>query len=546
MGVETVESEWDRVKTALTDTCKEKLGHRTQTYKSWLKEDTIVKIEERRILKQKVLIAKTRAQKLQSQTEYTTLNKEVKKMSRRDKRTFIDNMANKAQEAAGRQDLKSLYDITRRIVGHKADTGKPIKAKDGSTLTKPADQLERWKEHFSEILNGPSAEDLPVVEEGEELEVNMGPITSDEICGAVRKTKSGKAPGIDNIPPEALKADSRTTADVMQKLLQDIWEKEEIPEEWKTWIIIKLPKKGDLGDCNNWRGIQLLSLPSKILARILLERLKTGIDSTLRDEQAGFRPNRSCTDQIAALRIIIEQSLEWQAPIYMNFIDFRKAFDMIDRRMIWKIMKHYGIPEKFINIIRSFYEGMTCQVVHNSDLSPSFAVTTGVWQGCLLSPVIFLLVIDWVLKKTMGEPRGLQWTFTKRLEDLDFADDICLMSHTLQHIQEKTDRLQQTAESTGLAINTCKTKSMRINAAQNRPVTIQNSQVEEVTNFTYLGSVVSTSGGTEEDIRSRIGKAMYAFVTLRPIRKNSNISLPTKLKLFNSNVLTVLLYGSET
>jgi len=82
----------------------------------------------------------------------------------------------------------------------------------------------------------------------------------------------------------------------------------------------------------------------------------------LRDEQAGFRAGRSCIDQIAMLHIILEQSLEWQSPVYINFIDFKKAFDMIDRSTMWRIMRHYGIPLKIVSIIRSLYNGMTCQV----------------------------------------------------------------------------------------------------------------------------------------------------------------------------------------
>ena len=152
--------------------------------------------------------------------------------------------------------------------------------------------------------------------------------------------------------------------------------------------------------------------------------MKTAVDEKLRQEQAGFRAGRSCTEQIAALRIIIEQSIEWQCPLYANFIDFKKAFDMVDRDMLWKILSHYGIPKKFINIIQQFYTGMTCQVIHGNSLTEPFSVKTGVRQGCLLSPMAFLLVIDWVMKRTTEEPRGIQWTFTQKLEDLDFADDM--------------------------------------------------------------------------------------------------------------------------
>ena len=89
-----------------------------------------------------------------------------------------------------------------------------------------------------------------------------------------------------------------------------IWEKEEVPADWKEGYLIKLPKKGDLSSCANYRGITLLSVPAKAFNRILLERMKSAVDPLLRDQQAGFRQNRSCVDQIATLRIIVEQSLE--------------------------------------------------------------------------------------------------------------------------------------------------------------------------------------------------------------------------------------------
>ena len=95
----------------------------------------------------------------------------------------------------------------------------------------------------------------------------------------------------------------------------------------------------------------LLYIPGKVLSRIMLERLKAALDKRLREEQAGFRQDRSCTDHIATMRIIIEQSLEWQTPLYSIFVDFQKAFDSVDREVIWKLMEHYGFPPKYIGII---------------------------------------------------------------------------------------------------------------------------------------------------------------------------------------------------
>ena len=115
--------------------------------------------------------------------------------------------------------------------------------------------------------------------------------------------------------------------------------------------MIKLPKKGGLRDCNNYRGIMLLSVPGKVLNSVLLERMKEAVDPKLQNQQAGFRRNRSRADQIASLHIIVEQSLEWNSPLYINFVDYEKAFDSVDREMLSKLPWHYGVPEKIITLI---------------------------------------------------------------------------------------------------------------------------------------------------------------------------------------------------
>ena len=194
-----------------------------------------------------------------------------------------------------------------------------------------------------------------------------------------------------------------------------------------------------------------MSVPGKIFNRVILNRLKNAVDPKLRDNQAGFRRGRSCTDQIATLRIILEQSLEWRSPLYVNFVDYEKAFDSVDRTSLWKLLRHYGVPDKIVSLIRNSYEGMSCKVVHGQQLSESFQVQTGVRQGCLLSPFLFLLAIDWIMKETTSQGRnGIRWTLmgpNTQLDDLDFADDLALLSSTRQQMQAKTDILAEKISS---------------------------------------------------------------------------------------------------
>nr|KAG5696667.1 hypothetical protein BaRGS_023076 [Batillaria attramentaria] len=276
-----------------------------------------------------------------------------------------------------------------------------------------------------------------------ELPINCDKPSEAEIRKAIMTLRNGKAAGPDEIPAEAIKADTETAVNMLHSLFNKIWEKEEVPAQWKEGIVIKLPKKGDLRDCSNYRGIMLLSVPGK--------------------------------------------------------------------------------------------------------LSESFEVKTGVRQGCLLSPFLFLLVIDWIMKTTTtGRKNGIQWTLWTQLDDLDFADDLALLSHSHSQMQDKTTCLEATSAGTGLKINRRKTELMKINTTANTPVTVGGESIREVESFVYLGSVVDGQGGTDRDVTARIGKARAAMVMLKNIWASKVVSIRTKLRIFNSNVKSVLLYGCET
>ena len=210
-------------------------------------------------------------------------------------------------------------------------------------------------------------------------------------------------------------------------------------------------------------------------------------------------------------------------------------------------MKLYGIPEKIINIIKTLYQNTRVAVIHDKSKTDWFDIKSGVKQGCVMSGFLFLLVVDWIMRKTTEDrPRGLRWVDDTHLEDLDYADDIVLLSQSWNDAQEKMDRLANYAERTGLKINTDKTESMRINCSNPVLFTIWTDGIKEVDKFTYLGGLVTKWGGADEDMLSRIGKARYVYHNLKNVWNSSQYRRSTKIKIFETNVLSVLLYGCET
>jgi len=235
--------------------------------------------------------------------------------------------------------------------------------KVGRLLLTESEQNLRWKEHFEEVLNQLkllSTSDFGDTVMVDSREVYEGNINLEQVQHAVTSLMNNKAPCMDEISAEMLRHGKETVAEHLAELFNMIWQDMEVPEDWKKGVIIKLPKKGSLKDCNNWQGITLLSTPSKVFSRVLLNRLQGAVDNTLQDEQAGFRKGRSCTEQIFTLRSITEQSLEHQQDLILNFINFKKAFDSVHRPTLWKILTYYGIPDRFINIFKALYDNSSC------------------------------------------------------------------------------------------------------------------------------------------------------------------------------------------
>lgn len=546
-----VEEHWERIKNTLTDTAEEVLGFRNTRRKEWMSTNTWECIEQRRELKLKLNNWRTRNQKVELQAAYHAKDREVKKNAKADRKKWVADLAESAETAARERNMKGLYDITRKLARKKFKQNRPIKSKQGDVITNDEAKLNRWREHFMEVLNREDVEKdgqvAYVNEDGETDGINTEPPSRKEIKEAIRQMRNGKAPGVDNIAPELLTVDPDMTADLLHPLFTKIWSEEKMPKEWREGLLVKIPKKGDLTNCHNWRGITLLSIPSKVMTRVILNRIKTRIEKQLRKEQAGFRSNRSCIDQINTLRIIIEQFNEYNAGLCLLFVDFEKAFDSLERNTMWRALQKYGIPMKIGKIIKQTYDDFIYRVVHEGKLSEPFTVNAGVRQGCVLSPTVFLLVLDDVMRKVVeGRRRGIQWGLVERLESLEFADDICLLTQKHTDMEEKLQDLEREAGAVGLKLNAQKTKMMKVNAKSKQKLRVNDEDVEEVEEFTYLGSVTARDGGATADVKMRIQKANAAFIQLYPIWRAREISMETKLRIFQTNVKAVLLYGCET
>ena len=457
----------------------------------------------------------------------------------------------------------------KRLSGTSGTPADTILNEAGQPLKKPEEKLARWKRHFEHTLNV----QRPVAVELTELEDNAGSntegVTRGGVENAVMRLRNGKAAGENRIQAELLKSGGSAVIDWLTELLQEIWRTRQVPQEWKDATLVPLHKKKNKKICDNYRGVALLNVPSKVLALILLERLQAIIEPQLLEAQCGFRKGHGTVDQIWVARQVVERATEYHTPICMSFVDLSKAYDSVDWQALIAILKEYGVPQLLIDLIQELYSGTWCQVRADGSVSPGFEVKSGVRQGCVLSPLLFNCFIDKILREAtamLGGGLHIDYTIggglfltyrdqtasTTCLQDVLYADDLALVAETRKELQHMLEVLDKACTWWGMSISISKTKILQVRTGEQQPVndqpiTLQGQTLEEVQSFPYLGSEVDQSGKVKKEIAVRLEKAGRVYqMWRRKVFRSRDISITTKMRAFQTLVMSVLLYGAET
>ena len=278
-------------------------------------------------------------------------------------------------------------------------------------------------------------------------------------------------------------------------------------------------KKKDRTQCNNYRGISLLSVPGKVLTLILLERLQAIIEPQLLETQCGFRKGRGKVDQIWVVRQVVERATEYRTPVFMCFVDLTKAYDLANCQAMAAILREYGVPRQLVAIIEELHSETWCQVRSAGDTSERFEVTTGVRQGCVLSPLLFNCFLDKILREAMANLNGgLQIDYTtseglfltyrdKTTASTSIQD--ALVAESRGELQDMVNAIDNACRRWGMTISATKTKILAVGEPQssNQPsIMLQNQPLEEVESFTYLGSEIGQSINVEPEVSVRLEK----------------------------------------
>ena len=247
--------------------------------------------------------------------------------------------------------------------------------------------------------------------------------------------------------------------------------------------------------------------------------------------------------------MIIEKNRERGNDLFLCFIDYAKAFETVVHETLWNDMRAMGFQTHIILLLKTMYDQQKAAVRTTYGPTDWLEIGQGVHQGCVLSPHLFNIYSESIMRKALHDSEGEVMVAGHKVTNLRYADDVVLIAASMTELQELVDRVKTESERSGLFLNVKKTKVMKIRKNpdiddNDSNFTVNNDAVENVTDFTYLGVTFTDNYDDSKETRRRIGIAKSATTALSNIWKDRSITLATKKRLLNSLVFPIATYGS--
>ena len=425
----------------------------------------------------------------------------------------------------------------------------------GREKNDPSDKISPslWKKHFEGLLN--KAENGNAVSDQIHMFDTFEPlldgiITKKELQDALIRMKCKKSPGPDGILTEYLKIFGDIAEHILLKLIRLMFAHHIYPTIWRLNFLKPIYKKGDTQDPNNFRGLAIASALAKLYGLILLKRLNNyiHINKHISPNQIGFMEGCRTSDHIFLLQTIIEKVVKKNRKrLFCAFVDFKKAYDTVDRTILLRQLQNIGINGVLYKNIAAMYMKTEYSIkLEKGSLDP-IKSNLGLKQGCPLSPILFNIYIDEVknIFDDSCEPIDLQG---KQINHFLYADDLVLLSSSRDGLQNCLNRLHTFSRTKNLTINIAKTKTMifdKTGRLIKQHFIVANKKLEQVQSFCYLGFDVKISGVVSSAINTLYDKANKAMRPLMGVISRFNIPVKTSIKLFHAYISPILLYTTE-
>ena len=375
-------------------------------------------------------------------------NKAITRSCRNDYRDWVSRWTERIEEANNMGDTKEIYRGVKAVSGLKqtfTDT-QPTRLENGNLIQNPQELAHVWSNFLAKKFEQTEQEklraDFEALPQCQDATENL---TREEFEKAVKRMKKCKATGTDGVPAEVWQ-NSSVAKEKLFQFLEQVWNKESVPAELAVGIFVMIFKgKGSSDDCSGYRCIGLLNHAYKILTVILLQRLVEQCEHYFSDWQAGFRQHRGCRDNILLLRIIYEQVIKENSNCVVTFIDFAAAFDSVSHKYIDAALAKAGASRKCRKIFREIYAVATGVARVNGTngqilFSAKFNVGRGVIQGDIISPILFILALDQLVRTHDVHGNGVNCG-ALNIRVLGYADDAALVERETEVMTKRLTSL---------------------------------------------------------------------------------------------------------
>ena len=442
-----------------------------------------------------------------------------------------------------------------------------VKLEDGSISCDRDIVMCRWETTFSNLLNpSPPDGDLispKVAEVTEYLAQDSGVDTPDrapelnatislfEVAQAVGTAHLGKATGVDNIPSEVVR--NPTMVSTLHDIFNYCFKNGVVPSSWTQSVICPIPKSAssDSRDPLNYRGISLNSSICKMYSSILNKRLSkwSEVNNIVTDCQNGFRKGRSTIDQINTIITIVEKRKSQHKSTFAAFIDLRKAYDCVNRSMLWFKLREYGVSGNMYQSLKAMYIGTESRLRINAQYSNWFNVSAGLKQGCILSPLLFNLFIndlaETLTQTGVGIPIG-----DKKMPVLMYADDLVVLAQSDDELQLLLNTLHKWCKTWQLEVNSTKSAVIHFRpqsfSATHHNFICGDESILLKSDYRYLGIIINEFLNFNVTVKAVALSAHRALGKLiSKIKINGGVPYECFVKLYNCLVWSVVNYGAS-
>jgi len=369
----------------------------------------------------------------------------------------------------------------------------------------------------------------------------MLPTTKSEVFKVIKELKNNSSPGLDNVPTNIIKFASEFISEPLAELINCSMKSGIFPDKLKVAKVIPIFKTGDRSLINNYRPISILNAFSKIFEKVILSRLLGFLNKQnfFYSQQFGFRQNHSTSAALISFTEYISNAIDKNEIPISIFIDFSKAFDTLDHKILLEKLLHYGIQGVSYELFKNYLANRAQCVYYKNTYSDFLPITCRVSQGSVLGPILFLIYMNDINRSS------------SILTFILFADDTTILfsSNSLDNlnliINKELISVNEWIKANKLSLNISKTNFIifkkKLQSPQNFViVTMENTIIKQVTSTKFLGVNINTENGWKDHINEVTKKISRALGIIRRIRYK--LTTKTAMLLYDALILSHITY----